>query len=40
MLRRWKQLYGKEATYLKLAEGLRQVGRRDLIELVDDWNVN
>lgn len=37
MMRRWKQLYGKEATYLKLTEGLRQVGRTDLIELVLSW---
>ena len=32
MMRRWHQLYGSDATYLKLINGLKQVGRRDLIE--------
>ena len=32
LMRRWHQLYGSEATYLKLINGLIQVGRRDLIE--------
>ena len=31
MMRRWHELWGEEATYLKLVEGLRQIGRRDLI---------
>ena len=44
MMRRWHELWGKEATYLKLAEGLRQIGRRDLIEKIIDsepntWNL-
>ena len=34
MMRRWHELWGKEATYLRLVEGLRQIGRRDLIEFV------
>ena len=34
MMRRWHELWGKEATYLRLIEGLRQIGRRDLIEFV------
>ena len=34
MMRRWHELYGREATYLRLVEGLRQIGRRDLIEFV------
>ena len=32
LMRRWQQLYGSEATYLKLMNGLMQVGRTDLIE--------
>jgi archaellum biogenesis ATPase FlaH len=35
MMRRWHELWGSEATYLRLVEGLRQIGRRDLIELID-----
>ena len=34
MMRRWHELWGKEATYLRLVEGLRLIGRRDLIEFV------
>ena len=34
MMRRWHELWGEEATYLKLIEGLKQIGRRDLIEIV------
>ena len=34
MLHRWKQLKGKEATYLSLIESLAQMGRRDLIEFI------
>ena len=34
MLDRWKQLKGKEATYLRLIESLAQMGRRDLIEFI------
>ena len=34
MMRRWHELWGKEATYLRLVEGLRQIGRRDLIEFI------
>ena len=34
MMRRWHELWGSEATYLTLLEGLRQIGRRDLIENV------
>ena len=34
MMRRWHELWGSEATYLRLVEGLRQIGRRDLIELL------
>ena len=34
LLKRWKQLYGSEATYFKLFEGLETVGRRDLTEKV------
>ena len=33
-MRKWHELWGKEATYLKLEDGLRQIGRRDLIEFV------
>ena len=40
MMRRWHELWGKEATYLKLAEGLRQIGRRDLIEKIIDSELN
>jgi hypothetical protein len=32
MMRKWHRLWGSEATYLRLLEGLRQIGRRDLIE--------
>ena len=32
MMRTWYKLLGKEATYVKLVEGLRQIGRRDLID--------
>ena len=32
MMRKWHELYGSEATYLKLINGLIQVGRRDLIQ--------
>ena len=34
MMRRWHELWGSEATYLRLMEGLKQIGRRDLIELL------
>lgn len=34
MMNRWEELYGSEATYLKLIEGLEQTGRRDLTELL------
>lgn len=34
MLRRWDELYGQGATYLRLAEGLASIGRRDVIELL------
>ena len=34
MMRRWYELWGEEATYLKLVKGLRQIGRKDLIESV------
>ena len=34
MMRRWHELTGKEATYLRLIEGLRQIGKKDLIEHV------
>ena len=34
MMRRWHELWGSEATYFRLVEGLRQIGRRDLIELL------
>ena len=41
MMRRWHELWGSEATYLKLIEGLRQIGRRDLIEflLLNHWQL-
>ena len=32
LLRKWRQRYGRDATYLKLVEGLQEIGRRDLIE--------
>ena len=32
LMRRWEELYGSEATYLKLIQGLEQIGRRDLSE--------
>ncbi len=31
-LSKWKGLYGRTATYLKLAEGLKKIGRLDLID--------
>jgi hypothetical protein len=34
MMSRWKELYGSEATYLKLIQGLEQTGRRDLTEFL------
>ena len=34
LMRRWEELYGSEATYLKLIQGLEQLGRRDLSELL------
>ena len=34
MLQRWKQLKGREATYLNLMESFAQLGRKDLIEFV------
>ena len=34
MMRRWHELWGSEATYQRLVEGLRQIGRRDLIEFL------
>ena len=34
MMRRWHELWGSEATYRRLVEGLRQIGRRDLIEFL------
>ena len=36
LMRRWHQLYGSEATYLKLMNGLMQVGRTDLTEFLLD----
>ena len=35
MMRRWYELTGKEATYLRLIEGLKQIGRKDLIEFIE-----
>ena len=32
MMRTWYKLLGEEATYVKLVAGLRQIGRRDLID--------
>lgn len=32
MMRRWYELWGTRATYLRLLKGLRQIGRRDLID--------
>ena len=32
LMRRWHELYGREATYLKLINGLMKVRRRDLID--------
>ena len=32
MMRRWEELYGSDATYLKLIQSLEQIGRRDLSE--------
>ena len=34
MLRRWKQLLGKRATYEKLRQVFEQCGRTDLVEIV------
>ena len=34
LMRRWDELYGSEATYLKLVQGLEQIGKRDLSELL------
>ena len=34
MMNRWEELYGSEATYLKLIEGLEQIGRRSLTEFL------
>ena len=34
MMRKWYELWGSEATYLKLVEGLREIGRQDLIERI------
>ena len=34
MLQRWKELKGREATYLNLMESLAQMGRRDLVEFI------
>ena len=42
LMRRWKQLYGSGATYLKLIEGFeyQAVGRRDLTETVIKYVLN
>ena len=32
MMRRWHEPWGKEATYLRLVEGLKRIGRKDLID--------
>lgn len=34
LMRRWDELYGSEATYLKLVQGLEQIGKRDISELL------
>ena len=34
LMRRWEELYGSEATYLRLIWRLEQIGRRDLSELL------
>ena len=34
MMRRWHELCGKEATYLRLVEGLKKIQRKDLIEFI------
>ena len=34
MMKRWEELYGSKATYLKLIGGLEQTGRRDLTEVL------
>ena len=34
MMNRWEQINGSEATYLKLIEGLEQIGRRDITEFL------
>ena len=36
MMRRWHQLHGPKATYIKLINGLMEVGRNDLIEMLLD----
>ena len=36
MMKRWHELWGRDATYSRLVEGLRQIGRRDLIELLTE----
>ena len=40
MMNRWEELYGSDATYLKLIEGLEQTGRRDLTEFLVGIFVN
>ena len=40
MMNRWEELYGSDATYLKLIEGLEQTGRRDLTEVLVGIFVN
>ena len=39
MMRRWHELWGKEATYSRLAESLKQTGRADLVELIKQDNL-
>ena len=34
MMRRWHELWGRKATYHRLVEGLKQIGRKDLIEFI------
>ena len=34
MMNRWEELYGSEATYFKMIQGLEQTGRRDLTEFL------
>ena len=40
MMRRWHELWGEKATYHRLVEGLRQIGRRDLLELLTNVILN